>query len=180
MLTNLSGAYNWQFLIKLWSQISRLTESPKLLFNASLHNFGIAWSSWNHQNCSLTVKLYSYFHCTENHIFSFQTSRKDGLSKKIALEYDLSCIIGKDDISFSQKYDLTPRRKMKDDLSQKKYTEIWYFLQKRERWPSSSNTRKHGIFYLICSTPHLPKKKSKMILSRKNTPKGDWHLWSTP
>ena len=31
---------------------------------------------------------------------------KDGLSKKIALEYDLSCIIRKDDVSFSQKYDL--------------------------------------------------------------------------
>ena len=58
-------------------------------------------------------------HCTENHIFFFQTSWKDGLSKKIALEFDLSCIIGKDDISISRKYDLTPRRKMKDDLSQK-------------------------------------------------------------
>ena len=31
---------------------------------------------------------------------------QDGLSKKIALEYDLSCIISKDDISFSRKYDL--------------------------------------------------------------------------
>ena len=71
----------------------------------------------------------SNIHRTENHIFFFQTSWKDGLSKKIALEYDLSCIIGKDDISFSRQYDLTPRRKMKDDLSQKKYTEIWYFLQ---------------------------------------------------
>ena len=47
-------------------------------------------------------------------------SWKDGLFKKIALEYDLSCIIGKGDISFSRKYDLNPRRKMKDDLSQKK------------------------------------------------------------
>ena len=30
---------------------------------------------------------------------------KDGISKKIALEYDLSAIIRKDDISFSWKYD---------------------------------------------------------------------------
>ena len=30
--------------------------------------------------------------------------RKDDLSKKIALEYDLSYIIRKDGISFSQKY----------------------------------------------------------------------------
>ena len=51
-------------------------------------------------------------------------SSKDGLFKKIALEYDLSCIIGKGDISFSRKYDLNPRRKMKDDLSQKKKKKI--------------------------------------------------------
>ena len=83
------------------------------------------------------------------------------------LEFDLSCIIGKDYISFSRKYDLTPRRKMKDDLSQKKkYTEIWYLLQMfwkdglfkkdragtwsflyyLERWYFFS--RKHGIFSL--------------------------------
>ena len=39
-------------------------------------------------------------------------------SKKIALEFDLSCIIGKDDNSFFRKYDLNPSQKMKDDLSQ--------------------------------------------------------------
>ena len=38
--------------------------------------------------------------------FFFRMFRKDGLSKKIALEYDLSCIIRKDCISFSRKYDL--------------------------------------------------------------------------
>ena len=53
------------------------------------------------------VEFIWYLHYTENHIFFFQTSWKDGLSEKIALEYDLSCIIGKDDISFSRKYDLT-------------------------------------------------------------------------
>ena len=67
-------------------------------------------------------------HCTENHIFFFQTSWKDGLSKKIALEFDLSCIIGKDDISISRKDDLTLQRKMKDDLSKK-------------------NTQKYDIFF---------------------------------
>ena len=60
------------------------------------------------------VKSYGFIsfaknmHCAENRIFFFQASWKDGLSKKIVLEYDLSCIIGKDDISFSRKYDLTP------------------------------------------------------------------------
>ena len=38
----------------------------------------------------------------KNHIFLFQMFWKYGLPKKIALEYDLSYIIGKDDISFSQ------------------------------------------------------------------------------
>ena len=32
--------------------------------------------------------------------------RIDGLSKNIALEYDLSCVIRKDDISFSRKYNI--------------------------------------------------------------------------
>ena len=43
----------------------------------------------------------------ENRIFFSKTAWKDGLSKKIALEYDLSCIIGKDDIPLSRKYNLT-------------------------------------------------------------------------
>ena len=39
-------------------------------------------------------------HCSlENPISFFQMSWKNGLPKKIALEYDLSCTIGKDDIS---------------------------------------------------------------------------------
>ena len=37
--------------------------------------------------------------------------------KKIAVEYDLSCIIGKDDILFPENMILHIRRKMKDDLS---------------------------------------------------------------
>ena len=70
-----------------------------------------------------------YIHCTENHIFLFQTSWKDRLSKKIALEYDLSCLIGKDYFSFSRKHIFFFRRKMKYDLSRKKYMETRYFLQ---------------------------------------------------
>ena len=71
---------------------------------------------------SFILELRVVLHCTENHIFFFQTYWKDGISKKIALELDFSCIIEKDYISFFRKYDLTPRRKMKDDLSQKKNT----------------------------------------------------------
>ena len=39
--------------------------------------------------------------------------------KKITLEYDLSCIIRKDGISFSRKCDIFSRWKVKDDISQK-------------------------------------------------------------
>ena len=56
---------------------------------------------------------------------------KDGLSKKIALEYDLFCNIWKDGISFFPKINFFFTRTMKDDLSQKKrkkIMEIWYFL----------------------------------------------------
>ena len=60
--------------------------------------------------------------------FFFQTSWKDRLSKQFALECELFCIIGKDDISFSWKYDLTPDGKWRM-VFLKKYTEIWYFLQ---------------------------------------------------
>ena len=46
--------------------------------------------------------------------------REDGLSKKFALEYGLSCcIIRKDDIFFPENMILFCKWKMKDDLSQK-------------------------------------------------------------
>ena len=93
------------------------------------------------------------FRCTKNHIFFFQTSWKDNLSKKkIALKYDHSCIIGKDDISFSRKYDLTPWTEnerwsfskngnmifssdvLKRWSFQKGLAGIWSFLYYPERW----------------------------------------------
>ena len=50
----------------------------------------------------------STLHCTKNHIFFLQTFCKDGLSKQIEPENDISYLIRKDDISFSRKFDLTP------------------------------------------------------------------------
>ena len=81
----------------------------------------------------MLILLLSDWHCTENHIFFFQTSWKDGLSKKIALEYDLSRIIGKDYVSLSRKYDLNLRRKMKDDLFQKKKRKYDIFFRSSEK-----------------------------------------------
>ena len=43
----------------------------------------------------------------EKPYFHFANVLKRWSSQKIALEYDLSCIMRKDDISFSQKYGLT-------------------------------------------------------------------------
>ena len=62
--------------------------------------------------------------------------------KETAVEYDLSCIKGKDDISFSRfsrKYDLTPRRKMKDDLAQKSPPP-----KKKKKKKKKQNKKKHG------------------------------------
>ena len=69
------------------------------------------------------------YHCTKNYIFFFQMFWKHGFSKKIALEYDLSCIIRKDYISFSQNLILFLETKGKM-IFLKKYLKIWrYFLQ---------------------------------------------------
>ena len=165
-------------------------------------------------------------HCPKNHIFFFQMFWKDGLSKKIALEFDLSCIIGKDDISFSRKYDLTPRKWMmiflkkdtqKYDIffkcSEKMvfskritpghdlsctiwkgslfFPKTWYFFPgwKMREGDVSQEIQENMIFSIWYvprppPPPRLPlspaKKKLKTILSRKNTPKGNWHSRSTP
>ena len=88
---------------------------------AKLHSFlPIFWS---------LRKICQDTHCTENHIFFVQMFWKDDLSKKIALEYDLSCIIRKDDISFSWNMILFFRHPKGRWSFSKKYLEIWYFLQ---------------------------------------------------
>ena len=53
---------------------------------------------------------------------------KDGLSKKIALEYDLSCIIRKNGISFSRKNDIFSIHENWKKIFFKKYMKIWYCL----------------------------------------------------
>ena len=86
-------------------------------------------------------------HCTKNRVFFFQMFWKDGLSIKIALKYDLFWIIREDDISFSRNMILFFRCKKKDDLSQKKYLEIWCFFQMF--WKEGLSKKfapEHGIF----------------------------------
>ena len=75
-----------------------------------------------------------YRHCKKNHIFFFWTSWNDGL----LVEYDLFCIIGKVDISFSRKYDLTR----------------W---MENEKWSFLKNTRKYYIFFRPSESMVFPK-----------------------
>ena len=79
----------------------------------------------------------NFKHCTENQILFFQTSWKDGLSKKIVMKYDLSCIIEKNDIYENMILPLDGKWKM-------------IFVKK--------NTRKYDIFFK-CS--------EKMVFSKE-------------
>ena len=60
--------------------------------------------------------------------YFFQVLWKDGLSKKIALEYDLSCVIRKDGVCFFRKYDVFSMDEKWKMIFLKKYMEIWCFL----------------------------------------------------
>ena len=88
-------------------------------------------------------------HSTKNRIFFFQIFWKDGLSKEIVLEYDLACIIRKDDISFSRKYVLFFRHKRKDDLSPKTTGKYYIFINCSEKMVSPKNSCLNTIFFVI-------------------------------
>ena len=62
----------------------------------------------------------------KKNIFPFPKC-SDGLSEKIALEYDLSCIIWKNSIFFTKIY-FSFGREIKDDLSQKIHGNMISFL----------------------------------------------------
>ena len=81
--------------------------------------------------------------------------RKDGLFEKIALKYDLSRIVWKDGIFFPRKHDSFPFF----DLSQEIHVNMIFSV-------STCRCYEHDA-----TTPC--QKKSRMILLRKNTPKGD-------
>ena len=87
---------------------------------------------------------------TIKHIFFFQTSWKDGISKKIALEYDLSCIIGKDHVSFSQKYDLTSETENERwSLSKKAHENTEFSSNFLKRWSFQKGRRRDMIFLVL-------------------------------
>ena len=117
-----------------------------------------------------TKKIYSAAKIIidKTEIFFCQTSWKDGLSKKIGMEYDLSCIIGKDDMI------LLPERKMKDDLSQKntwkcddiffKCSEMMVFSKIALEYDLSCIIWKDGIFSRKYDIFSLERKWKKIFL----------------
>ena len=91
--------------------------------------------------------------------------RRDGLFKKIAPEYNLSCI-WKDGNFFLENM-------------------IFFLWGENERRSFSRNTWKYDIFctymWALQTWYYAPcQKQSKTIFSRKSTPKGDWHPRLTP
>ena len=103
----------------------------------------------------------------ENIILFFRRIMKDDLSQEIhgneifssnvlkrwsfqiiALQYDLSCCIIKKDFLYPENTILFFRRKMKDDLSLKKWMELWYFLQ-MPRKHGLSKKRRAGIWSFL-------------------------------
>ena len=82
----------------------------------------------------------------------FEPSEKMVFPRRTPPTHDLSCIIWRDGIFFPENIFFPFLRK---------YMEIWHFLCSRTGVTS------------VRPRPCV-KKKSKMVLSRKNTPKGDW------
>ena len=112
------GVFLW-ILQNFWEQQFRRTSESCSVIKRNRWNVII--------NFHVFMRKMYYKYAQSN---SYRTARKTIFSfskrfenmvfpKKIALEY-ISCIIRKDDISFSRKYDLILRHKTKDDLSQKK------------------------------------------------------------
>ena len=79
--------------------------------------------------------------------------------KRAAPAHDLSCIIWKDGIFFPEKF-FFPGQKVRGRLSQEIHGNMTFSVYR------------YGC-YKRGATPLCQKEKSKMILSRKNTPKGD-------
>ena len=183
---------NWHknfFTVKCNEKVKYVLTKEKITSSVNLIKYLYKCFIFRNKHTPLKSKL----HCTEDHIFFFQMSWKDGLSKKVALKYDLSYIIEKDDISFFPENMILPfRQKVKDDLSQKNTRKYDIFFERSknmffsekvalehallwaesERWPFSRNTWKYDIFCVhvrvLQTWRHAPlSRKSNMILTSK-------------
>ena len=93
--------------------------------------------------------FFSHNHCTENQIFFSQTSWKDGLSKKIALEYDLSRIIGKDHVFLSRNMILTLGGKWKMIFFKKIQGNMIFSSGPPKRRSFQERPRRDMIFFVL-------------------------------
>ena len=97
---------------------------------------------------------------TRKYDIFFKRSEKMVFLKSAALGHDLSYITQKDGIFSPETWYFFLGRKVRDDLSQEIHGNMVFYVYT------------YGS-YKRCSTP-LYRKKSKMVLSRKNTPESDW------
>ena len=97
---------------------------------------------------------------TQKYYIFFKPSEKMVFRKRAALGHDLSCIIWKDGIFFPKTWYFFFGQEVRGDLSQEIHGNMIFSVYMYECY-------KRGV------TP-LCQKKSKMVLSRKNAPKGDW------
>ena len=105
------------------------------------------------------LKRWSFQKNTRKYYIFFKLSEKMAFPKRAAPAHDLSCIIWKDGI-FSENMIFFPGQKVRGGLSQEIHGNMTFSVYT------------YGC-YKRSATP-LCQKKSKMVLSRKNTPKGDW------
>ena len=96
---------------------------------------------------------------TRKYDISFKPSEKMVFPKRAVPAHDLSCIISKDGIFFPKTLYFFPGQKVRGGPSQEIHGNMTFSVYT------------YGC-YKRSATP-LCQKKSKMVLSRKNTPKGD-------
>ena len=87
--------------------------------------------------------------CTKNHISFIQTSWKHGLSKKVALEHDLSCIIRKYDIFFPKIGSYSLDGKWKMIFLKKMHGNKIFSLNVPKRWSFRKGSRWDMIFLVL-------------------------------
>ena len=130
--------------------IVNLQHAASRIWTCAEPEFRLSWikicSSDNHYTTALCL-LHLSLH--RKPFFFFQTSWKDGLSKNNLLEYDLSCIIRRDDFFFLENMILPYRRKMRDDLSQKIHINMIFSSNVLKRWSFQKGLRWNLIFLIL-------------------------------
>ena len=154
------------------------TEKHNFLFQASWKDGLSKKSRWNInflvllgkimllflKNMILTLggkwKMIFFKKIQENMIFSSDLLKRRSFQKGPHLDMIFLVLSGKM-VFFSRKHDIFSLARKPTMTFPKKYMDVWYFLCTRV-----------GVTNLVSRPP--AKKKSRMALSPKNTPKGDW------